>query len=125
MDKKKYGFDNRELWNLSISLDAKIRKRIGLPVSENKFVTKDEWLRWINSPSSRPDVIWFHKRVKRYVELNAHYSFYDEKKDDWMSKEDTRWIIARYEKILGERAQGIILHNEELEFLFTYDRFGY
>lgn len=133
-DRRKYGFDERELWNLSFLLWEKISEKVGHKGNEYDFK------RLINDPTWIGEIKWFADRVKRYSEIA--FSTYQLMRPEpieggdwngstgdyykyWFDEVETREILDRYIVLLDKRLSGDLLSEDEADFIVANDRFGW
>lgn len=124
--RKKHGFDERVLWNLSGNLDDRIRKSLGKHErGDYECVSLEEFKLWFKMPSSKEDIRWFYDRVYKYIEWECPYSVYDTAKEVFLGQTEIEEILVRYRRILGSKVYGMIITDEEIELIYKYDRFGW
>ena len=123
LDRKKYGFDERELWNLSWDLQLKIEQALNLP-KDNEHISFNQFSMWFLSQKSNNDIKWFYDRVYRYVEWKCPYSTYIED-GKFVSRPEIDDILKKYVRILSSRIRNMILSFDEMEFLYKYNKFGW
>ncbi len=123
LSRQKYGFDERIMWDLSSYNDDRIRKTLNIPPSEHDHVGLEQFSSWIKNPLYEEDVKWFYDRVCKYIEWECPYSFY-EKKHLYDSTEIKK-ILTQYKSILEAASKDMIISDDEIKFLFKYNRFFY
>lgn len=131
-DRAVLGFDERELWNLSIDLDARIRKSMGFAPDDDKYINFWAFYDWIRDPKSKDDLVWFERRVSYYVSSNCPFQAKrsepldggDDWEDHYMTRDECDGILLRYLELLGDAIRGNV--TEELaRFLYDHNRFGW
>ena len=127
LERKKFGFDERALWNLSGNLDAKIKNFIRLPKSD-ECVSLEDFKFWFSFTNAREDVLWFYNRVCKYIEWECPYSIYVN--GTFLTKPEMSVILEKYKLVLWlkfvDLSEGSsIVKDEDIEFLYKYDRFGW
>ena len=93
--RKKYGFDERELWNLGSNLDYIITEYLDIKRTKNKYgdlesinISLTQFLEWFKN-----DIIgveWFSNRVNAYNDWDCPTFFMDKTKDDYSNLPDDK-----------------------------------
>lgn len=129
LDRKEHGFDERVLWNLSGYLDDRIRKTLELPPSETESVSLQDFRYWIRSSKSKEDLRWFADRVTKYVDWDCYYTIFvsEGKGGYFIEGEEKKKLLQKYKGLIRGAAYigHEVLNDEEINFLFGRNRFGW
>ena len=129
LDRKEHGFDERVLWNLSAYLDDRIRKTLELPASEMENVDIHQFKLWMRSSKSKEDLIWFADRVTKYVDWECPYTIYISKGKGghFVEGEEKKKLLQKYKALIRGAAYigHQVLNDEEINFLYERNRFGW
>ena len=101
-ERRKFGFDERELWNLSANFGEMILK--DLKDVDSQIVSKEQFIEWYNKESSYDILKWFYKRAIVYQEYKCP-TFYLDKKNQYklLPKIEQEKIVENIIFILSKR----------------------
>jgi len=121
--RRKYGFDERELWCLGHLLNDKIKKFLNIPIEkeyhETTFVTLQQFTEWFkNCPVE--DITWLYNRVHVYIEFDCP-TFY-RLDNEYVSAPGAEQIRIKNKlyNLLGSKKEIMILTDKEIEFVFNH-----
>lgn len=123
--RKKYGFDERSLWHLDTHFEQYIYTLSKLN-NEKKEIELQDFIDFFKQPERTPIIQWFYDRVKVYVEYCPLF-IWDSDKLRNLNEQEMKVITDRYLELLQKRCSDPInnLTDEEIGFLYKYNRFGW
>lgn len=116
-ERRQYGFDETELWNLSGNLSSKIEKLLGL--QPESIIDLNNFIKWINSKESKNHIIWFIMRLNKYIEWNCPLFFIDECYLT-LELEEQKEIALKVKTILENISNERLVSDKDIEFLHKH-----
>lgn len=118
--RKKYGFDERELWNLAHHLDDRIKVKYGYPKSD-MFLTPSEYNQIFKREEFKDDAKWIYDRIKVYSDYDCPLLLPEFiNKSSEQIQEETKKIFSKMLTILKHRAEGNNLVDAEINYVIKY-----
>lgn len=120
--RQKFGFDERELWNLNGYFWAKVK-------AKDSSITSNYTLEDYNTIYSDPEKFhdelkWYYDRVDKYIEWDCPYGW-KPNEYKWLEEQDRKEILLKFKSLLGCAVDGSILKEDAIAYMREYDRFGW
>lgn len=120
MQRKKNGFDERVLWNLSSNFDALVRKKYELPSDDENFLSNEVYNELFKREEFQSEAKWLYDRISFYVENNCPFSKYDNSKKRFLTEEENKIVFDKILLILNHKSNGGHIVDAEINYLLRY-----
>lgn len=120
--RQKFGFDERELWNLCGYFWAMIRHKDS---TINSGYTLENYILIFSQPEKfKEELKWYYDRVDKYIEWDCPYGW-KPKEYKYLEEQDRKETLLEFKRLLGVAVDGVFLKEDDIVFIREYDRFGW
>ena len=120
LQRRVYGFDERELWNLAGNFDDLVRRNYGFPEDKENFLSNEVYNDLFKRTEFHKEAKWLYERVYYYWENNCPFSKYDESKKRFINEAEKRIVFSKIILMLGHKSKGGNLVDAEINYLLKY-----
>jgi len=114
--RRKYGFDETELWNLGSNLHDRICKRMNIKLPEHENMKFEQFKSWFTG-NDTTDLKWFQDRFVIYIKWECP-TFYMDKDHNSYSATEQKKIVNRMSGIINRRMLNMKIDDIEIHYLY-------